>query len=464
MNDRDHPLSDSELRDRILGGLGAFKELQTRFRRSLELDLLGQCNAADGRSREKSVEIASEVLADCFVKSPSLLEKWRGEDHLEAFLRTAARNRLKSWWRSRDATTEVNSESHAITDAPDGRTPAAVDWDELKAAERALEAGVEAAASECPEGLVFMRLKGLFGVNQRVLSALWEHHEAQTSRRIKEAMELIRTRAQSVAAAAGIDVDFETLRTVLQGKPSILFGGAAVALGEPDIDLLGFVAAGRGGDAERGRAVSMMARNLQALECFARLLNHAGGFGSRQGMDPGLDDAAARLTESVRRSFETLNPAEVRELVSPLVSGLFGDCLEWIAADGGTLWWLSPGDAVLEAVFNPLEPEMAGHRQPLVSGIISMALAISETICVENMVSDPRHSPAIDSALGKTTRSMIAVPLRLSENTHGVLTAVRLGDASPFGIRETAVMERQARTMTALLEMDIVARLTGRHR
>ncbi len=63
-------------------------------------------------------------------------------------------------------------------------------------------------------------------------------------------------------------------------------------------------------------------------------------------MDPSLDDAAARLTESVRRSFETLKSAKVGESVSPLVSGLFGDCLEWIAADGGTLWWLSPGDGV----------------------------------------------------------------------------------------------------------------------
>ena len=58
---------------------------------------------------------------------------------------------------------------------------------------------------DCPEGILFMRLKGLHGVDQRVLSAVWGHHEAQTSRRIKEAMTLIRSKPSKVAADCGIE-------------------------------------------------------------------------------------------------------------------------------------------------------------------------------------------------------------------------------------------------------------------
>jgi hypothetical protein len=50
--------------------------------------------------QQKTAEIASQVLANSFAKSPSLLEKWQGTDNLEAFLGTVAHNRLKSWWGS----------------------------------------------------------------------------------------------------------------------------------------------------------------------------------------------------------------------------------------------------------------------------------------------------------------------------------------------------------------------------
>jgi hypothetical protein len=439
----------------------AFSSLQDRFRKKLEIHLLAQCGRSDGRSQEKAVEIASQVLADCFAKSPSLLERWQGDDNLEAFLRTVAHNRLKTWWDSRDAATEVDSGSHAINTALASSDGAGTDREELDAVERALAAGVDAAVAECAEGLVFLRLKGLHGVDQRALSAVWSHHESQTSRRIKEAMALIRSTAAKRAADAGVELEIETLQKALQGNPSILLGGASAPLETSDAESLRQLAEGRPDGKARNAAVALMCRNARALEFFAQLLNRTEGNRTVVVRDPALDGMGARLADHIGRTLEILRPAEVRELVSPLMADLLADTLKSISADGGTLWWRCPGEAFLEAVFNPFEPEITGKRQPLVSGIISLVVATSETVRVDAADSHHRHSSAIDSALGKSTQSMIAVPFRVRDRVCGVLTAVRLGEADPFGTGESSMIERQAAALAALLDAVLAARITG---
>lgn len=461
MEESANETADRALRDRIICGVHAFSELQDRFRRRLELHLLAHCQRSDGRSHEKAIEITSQVLGDCFAKSPSLLEKWQGNDNLEAFLRTVAHNRLKSWWDSRDAATEVDSDSLQMMEARAADTPQPLDRDELQAAEKALAAAVEFAMNECPEGLLFMRLKGLHGVDQRVLSACWGHHEAQTSRRIKEAMAMIRSKAVCLAEDSGIECDIDLLQQALQGNPSILLGKAAEPLEVREMEQLRGLADGRLSRGERDETTSLMCRNAQALEYFARLLNRVEGSETVVVKHPEIDGMGARLAQSIRRSLDMLRPSEARELINPLMSELFSDALKSIAADGGTLWWLCPGEAMLEAVFNPLEPEIPGRRQPLVSGIISLVLATSETLRVETVDSHQRHSPAIDAALGKTTRSLIAVPFRMLDQTRGVLTAVRLSNTEPFGSAETAIMERQAKALAVHFNADLSAKITG---
>jgi hypothetical protein len=306
-----------------------------------------------------------------------------------------------------------------------------------------------------------MRLKGLHGVDQRVLSAVWGHHEAQTSRRIKEAMTLIRSKAASVAAETGIEPDINLLQKALQGNPSILLGEAAEPLAVPEMEKLRQLAEGGLKRSEREEMTGLMCRNAQASDFFARLLNRADGGGTIVVKHPEIEGMGARLAECMRHSLEMLRPSEAREMVSPLMSELFADTLKSIAADGGTLWWLIPGEAMLEAVFNPLEPEIKGKRQPLVSGIISLVLATSETMRVETVDAHLRHSPAIDTALGKTTHSMIAVPFRILDHTRGVLTAVRLANSEPFSSAETAVMARQAQALAVHLNAVLCARITG---
>ena len=453
-------LSDTDLRATILTGLAATAELEVRFRKPLERFLIGMCDRADGRSQEKAVEIAGQILAECFIKSPSLLERWQGEDNLEAFLRTAAGNRLRSWWASSEKKrTEVNSESLALAHA--AMPEAAVDQEEAEVAEQALRAGVAAATQQCPEGLVFLRLKGLYGVDQRLLSRCWGHHEAQTSRRIKEAMEIIRTQASSVAANIGCDLSMDLLQQALQRDPEILLGGEGAAGAPGDDVMLKRLAAGTADAQTRRAAVAMMCGNPRMLGFFAQILNRQSAGDALIVTDPALAGMGARVTECLRLSLEILQPSEAVGLVTPVMAACFADLLAMVAADGGTLWLLCPGGAALEAVFNPLEPEIAGKRQPLASGIVSLVLATGEPACVSAASAHLRHSPAIDIALGKTTRAMIAVPFVLAGSVRGVLTAVRFTRDESFGERESRSVQHHAKILANLMLQNLTARILG---
>lgn len=455
-------MTDRELCDAITGSVAAVAEFQRRFRLRLEADLLGQCQRQDGRSREKAIEIVSQVLAECVSGSPTLLEKWRGQDHLEAFLRTVTRNRLKSWWQSRDAQTEVNSDSGAIQSAASGITGTPGLAEEILTARKALQMGVQRALDECPEGVVFMRLKGLHGVDQRAISSVWGHHEAQTSRRIREAMAVIRTTATEFLTSQGVEADPATLQLALQSDPSILLGNAGSVLSADEVSLLREVAGGSDPQPElRELAVKLMCGNLRALEFFAGLLSTVSTGPVPLLRDASFDGMAANLTECMRHAAQILKPCEVRKLLTPLMIDGFADSLHALRADGGTLWLCSPGEAVLEAVFNPLEPEIIGKRQPLVSGIVSLVMATSESIRVDEVSHHRDYSPAVDSALGRSTRSMLAVPFRWMNSTRGVLTAVRF-DAGPFQDQETKKLERHAQLLELQLCHELQAGILGK--
>ncbi|MCB1130326.1 MAG: hypothetical protein KDN05_04300 [Verrucomicrobiae bacterium] len=449
------PGLERDLCDRVLNGVRAAAELQDNYRLPLERFLLSKCDVADGRSQEKAVEIASQVLAECFTRSPSLLERWRGEGNLEAFLRTAALNRLRSWWKSAEKrSTEVDTDSAAI--ANHAVRENAIHGEEQAIAIEALRAGVAKAAADCPEGLVFLRLKGLHGVDQRALSHCWGHHESQTSRRIKDAMATIRTCARDVSAARGCELDYDLLQQALQQNPGLLLGEGGTMPAADEVEILRLAATAPSTAAIRRDAVVRMCANPQALEYFAQLLNRADGSETTIAKDTGMEHLAARLHDMVARSIALLTPADARGLATPLMTDSFTDLLQAIGADGGTLWWSCPRQAALEAVFNPLEPEISGKRQPLVSGAISLALATGEAFLTTDLAADPHYSPAIDHAMGRSTRSMIAVPFVPPGGTRGVLTAVRFGSGAGFHRADVAKVHR----FSAVLAELFAARIT----
>lgn len=447
--------------EQIMQGVNAAASLQQEYRIPLERYLVSRCDRNDGRSREKAVEIASQILTECFTRSPSLLERWRGEGTLESFLRTSAYNRLRSWWQSAEKrTTEVDSESRAL-ELHVAAPCVDVSSDELEIAVRAMAAGVDAATRACPEGLVFLRLKGLHGVDQRLIANAWGHHESQTSRRIREAMELIRTTANERAEREGCALDSNLLQYALQRNPAMLLGAGGHMPDSSEILCLRELAAGGSTASVRSKAVVLMCNNPQALEFFACLLNQVESSKPAIPMDPDMAGIATRLHGMLARSLANLNPADVRGLMTPLMRESFADILRAIGADGGTLWYSCPNEAVLEAVFNPFEAEITGKRQPLVSGIISLTLATGGAFLCNDTSGNHHHSPAIDIALGTSTRSMIAVPFKPAGETRGVITAVSLSPGMVFSDVDKQLMERHSKVQSELLLASMTSFLRG---
>jgi hypothetical protein len=273
-------------------------------------------------------------------------------------------------------------------------------------------------------------------------------------------MAVIRSTATEVAKETGCTPDLDGLRMALQADPSILLGGGSAPAKPSDLTLLRNLAEGTLNQESRRQAVDLMCRSNQALSYFSNVLQ-SNGRDSCWNVDPALDGVGARLRSCIEKFLENLTPVGLRQRVSSLMTQSFGDTLRSISADGGTMWWLEPGEAVLEAVFNPLESEFAGKRQPLASGIISLVIATSETVRIGAADSHFAHSPAIDSLLGKTTQSMIAVPLRILDRTYGVLTAVRLESSEIFNSKEEQVIERQAEVLSEMLTTILIREISG---
>lgn len=436
MDESPNPITDRKLRDTILAGLSATAELDARFRQPLERFLAGRCGRGEGRSLDKAVEIANDTLADCYRRSPSLLEQWNGEDNLGAFLRTAAHNRLKSWWRSADGRTE--GPEGGTADPPPPAPEPFVEDEELTHAAAALRQGIEAAAEKCPEGLVFMRLKGLHGVDQRKIAECWGHHETQTSRRIKEAMTTVRATALMWAETKHCELSVDLLQQALQSDPALLWGSGSNGGLPGSEEVLRRVAAGGADASTRAEGVRIMCGNAASLALFAQLLNREDESEAVVVRDPILSGVGARLQECVRRTLAQMKPGEVAGLFTPLMQACFADMLGHVVADGGTLWWLSKDRAALEAVYNPREPEIIGCRQPLVSGIVSLVLGTGEPVLATDPSEHSRHSPAIDTALGKKTCCMIAVPFAIGGTVCGVVTTVRFARDAPFTNEDAA--------------------------
>lgn len=325
----------------------------------------------------------------------------------------------------------------------------------------ALRGGVATAAREGAEGLVFMRLKGIYGVEQRTLARCWKQHESQISRRIAETMTRIRSAAVEAARRKGQEMTLDQAQAALRLDPGILLGGAVSGVPDQDwVELLRELAGGGADEESRREAVRVMAADPQALAYFAELLNRRTVSEPMVIRDAALAGAGARLRECLRRSLATLRPEEVGGLMDDPVHAYFQSVMDRVGADGGTLWLASAGEAVLTAVFNPRQPEMNGRRQPLSSGLISLVFVTGEAVNISRVATDSRHSPLIDLAVGRATEAMMAVPFQPDGQLRGVLTAVRFqftdGGFSPQAL---AWLEEGSALLGELLRSRLAARI-----
>lgn len=228
----------------LRGDTAATGQFVKRFRDELVSWLSSKCDAKDGRSREKAIDVVDELIAECVAgdlakgKAP-LLAKFGGRGSLEGWLRRSARCRLISWWRSLEYRSE-QTESSLISgddDANPLETRLASTSDVL--AEEAiamvlrdgLQHGFKQAEEQEPLGLVFLRLSSLHGIQKQRLAQAWNRDPAQAGRRITKALELIRDGAQDYVRAIDpyLDLEWTDYLKVFERYPRLLHGDAESA-------------------------------------------------------------------------------------------------------------------------------------------------------------------------------------------------------------------------------------------
>jgi hypothetical protein len=135
----------------------------------------------------------------------------------------------------------------------------------------------------------------------------------------------------------------------------------------------------------------------------------------------------------------------------PDVTEVLASSFSNVEADEGTLWLLDTEQEKLVPVWNSgcSARQFVGHYwQPLDSGLISLACVAEQPLCENSVYENADQNRTLDLHLAKLTCAMIAVPLRLSGGTSGVVSCVRLKnsrlqpDPPAFSVEDLAVINR----------------------
>lgn len=131
-----------------------------------------------------------------------------------------------------------------------------------------------------------------------------------------------------------------------------------------------------------------------------------------------------------------------------------------VAADEGTLWLLDEAGEALVPVWNsgPNATAIVGEanfRQPLTSGLISLVCVTEQALCENTVHRHAGQDPSLDRRLGLITCAMLAAPLRVQNEIHGVVSCVKLKenpsepDPAPFSLAHLAELSRAAERVAA---------------
>lgn len=176
-----------------------------------------------------------------------------------------------------------------------------------------------------------------------------------------------------------------------------------------------------------------------------------------------------------RRAREALVEASVRlnsQLNLPeLLRAIISAARELLQSETGSL-------LLLDEEKNELTFEVAGGetvkelRVPADQGIAGWVVQHGEPAIVDDVPNDPRFYDQIDRQSGFTTRSMLAVPLKLRDRTIGVVELVNKRGAASFSERDldiatalaaqAAVAIENARLYQKLADAVVEARMSYR--
>ena len=163
-----------------------------------------------------------------------------------------------------------------------------------------------------------------------------------------------------------------------------------------------------------------------------------------------------RLNQAGQTLTSTLHKQEVLER-------LLRTATELIEAEGSSVWLWDETDSnylVCEAAYHQTDqPALTSVRLKAGQGVAGWVAKHGQSAAVSETRQDPRFSAAIDDQTNFTTRSLLAVPLRLRDETIGILEVVNKLEGH-FSDKDVALAETLAISAAIAIDnADLVAKL-----
>ena len=125
----------------------------------------------------------------------------------------------------------------------------------------------------------------------------------------------------------------------------------------------------------------------------------------------------AALNMATQALTSTLNLKSVLEL-------MITEARVLVDAEGASVVLLSDSELVFAAASGPGAEQLVGVKMPITAGIAGWVVREGRAVRVHDARSDPRFYTGIDKTTSLTTRSVLAVPLRVKDTIAGIVEAV----------------------------------------
>lgn len=105
-----------------------------------------------------------------------------------------------------------------------------------------------------------------------------------------------------------------------------------------------------------------------------------------------------------------------------------------VGAEEGSILLLTPsGQALRFAVCSSdSAAKLVDTQQPVTRGVVGLVASFQQPTIANQLADDPQHDPTVDTKIGSTTRSQMAVPLSDAEHEFGVVTAINAQNGDGF--------------------------------
>ena len=182
--------------------------------------------------------------------------------------------------------------------------------------------------------------------------------------------------------------------------------------------------------------------------------------------DPDLEEFGDRVTGALERCAKRLLPTELRSLINAPTASVLQNVREDTKADSVGIWIADEGgENLVFAFIDPEDSRILGREQPISEGFISLVFASEQPICENRVSEDERHSKRIDSVIGETTNSILAVPFYLGGNLCGVVSAVRWSGGraqdEAFGLDDLQKVQRSTVVVERLVNLALAKAICG---